>query len=180
MVTMSASTSLEPCAPAPVNSSPSKQATAIPRSSRSSSTRRQDRSLLPGNGTSSSSTTPRGTKERNSTGTSSNRSTFKKKELHPYLKAVKGEHAFKLKIDHNNVVAEITVLEGLCENIKKAPGDAIVFHMSGRNDFAAWIKGAVGDWCLARKWRKSSEMSCGDEAALVRVMEERIYKLRSQ
>ncbi len=104
-----------------------------------------------------------------------------KKELHPYLKAVKGEHAFKLKTDHNNVVAEITVLEGLCEGIKKAPGDAIVFHMSGRNDFAAWIKDAVGDWWLGSKVEKVQLKSPEEtRAALVRVMEERIYKLRSQ
>ena len=104
-----------------------------------------------------------------------------KKELHPYLKAVKGEHTFKLKTDHNNVVAEIAVLEGLCENIKKAPGDAIVFHMSGRNDFAAWIKDAVGDWWLGSKVEKV-QLKTPEEtrAALVRVMEERIYKLRNQ
>jgi hypothetical protein len=103
------------------------------------------------------------------------------KELHPYLKAVKDEQVFKLKTDHGMVVAEVMMLEGLCENLKKAPGDAIVFHMNGRNDFAAWIKDAVGDWWLGSKVEKV-QMKTPEETrtALVRVMEERIFKLRNQ
>ncbi len=102
-------------------------------------------------------------------------------EPHPYLKAVKGGQSFQLKTDHGSVVAEIAMLEGLCENLKKAPGDAIAFHMSGRNDFAAWIKDAVGDWWLGSKVEKV-QLKTPEEtrAELVRVMEERIYRLRKQ
>ncbi|MFZ2456461.1 MAG: hypothetical protein WAX07_08290 [Candidatus Altiarchaeia archaeon] len=103
------------------------------------------------------------------------------RELHPYLKAVKNEQAFKFKTDHSQVVAEVLMLEGLCENIKKAPGDAILFHMNGRNDFAAWIKDAVGDWWLGSKVEKVQAKTPEEtRTALVRVMEERIYKLRNQ
>jgi DNA-binding Xre family transcriptional regulator len=104
-----------------------------------------------------------------------------KKELHPYLKAVKQEQVFKLKTSHGQVVAEVMMLEGLCESLKKAPGDAIVFHMNGRNDFAAWIKDSIGDWWLGSKVEKVELKAPEDTRnALVRVMEERIYKLRNQ
>jgi len=93
---------------------------------------------------------------------------------------VKQDHAFRLKTDHGQVIAEISMLEGLCESLKKSPSEAIVFHMSGRNDFATWIKDAVGDWWLGSKVEKV-QLKTPEETrnALVRVMEERIYKLRN-
>lgn len=104
-----------------------------------------------------------------------------KRELHPYLKEVNGGKSFQLKTDHGNVVAEVAMLEGLCENLRKAPGDAIVFHMSGRNDFATWIKDAVGDWWLGSKVEKVRLKSPEEtRSELIGIMEERIYRLKKQ
>lgn len=63
---------------------------------------------------------------------------------HPYLKSVDIENAFKLKRDHDEVIAEVLTLEALRSAIERAPDNVISFHLNGRNDFANWIQGAIG------------------------------------
>ncbi len=104
-----------------------------------------------------------------------------RKEAHPYLRKVKDEHVFRLKTDHTNVIAEIMLIEGLCEELKKAPDQAIAFHMAGRNDFASWVKDCVGDWYLGSRMEKVSLVDpASTKANLIKVLEDRIYKLKSR
>lgn len=103
-----------------------------------------------------------------------------RRDDHPYLKSVKDEHSFKLKTDHGSVFAEVLMLEGLSAEIKKAPDEAIVFHMKGRNDFASWVKDCVGDWWLGSRMEK---IELSDPAVtkfrLVKTLDERINKLKT-
>ena len=106
---------------------------------------------------------------------------FERKEAHPYLRKVKDEHVFRLKTDHTNVIAEVMLIEGLCEELKKAPDQAIAFHMTGRNDFASWVKDCVGDWYLgSRIERVALADPASTKANLIKVLEDRIYKLKSR
>ncbi|HEX55464.1 MAG: hypothetical protein DRO94_02105 [Candidatus Altiarchaeales archaeon] len=65
-------------------------------------------------------------------------------EIKNYLRPVESENSFKLKRDHDVVIAEIHDIEGLRNAIEIVPGDVIAFHMDNRNDFAAWIESIVG------------------------------------
>jgi len=104
----------------------------------------------------------------------------KKSDNHPYLKKVKSENAFKLKTDHNNVIAEVLLLEGLRDELKKAPDEAVVFHMNGRNDFSSWIKDSIGDWWLGSRIEKlDASDASATKASLIKLLDERISKLKA-
>ena len=60
-----------------------------------------------------------------------------------FLLPVSPDKSFKLKSDHDQVLAEIHSLEGLLSALEAAPAEALVFHTAGRNDFATWIRDAV-------------------------------------
>lgn len=64
------------------------------------------------------------------------------------MRSVGGHESFKLKRDHHVVVAEIFSLEGLRDAIREAPDEAILFHLSGKNDYAAWIGNVLGSKTL--------------------------------
>ena len=105
---------------------------------------------------------------------------FEKNEVHPYLRSVKDEHVFQLKTTHNSTIAEIRVIEGLRDCLRGAPDEAIVFHMTGKNDFASWVKDCVGDWWLGSRIEKV-ELSepAATRAQLVRTLDDRIARLRA-
>jgi hypothetical protein len=69
---------------------------------------------------------------------------------HPFLRKVKLENKFILKSGHDTVLSEIQHLEELAESLAKSPAEAVAFHTREGNDFAAWVKGAVGDTELAQ------------------------------
>ncbi len=69
---------------------------------------------------------------------------------HPYLRSVDIEDAFKLKRDHEEVIAEVLTLDALRNAIEKAPDSVISFHLDGRNDFADWILGVIGCTALSK------------------------------
>jgi len=103
-----------------------------------------------------------------------------KNNEHPYLEKVKDEKAFKLKTDHSNVIAEVMLLEGLRDELRKAPDEAVVFHMSGRNDFANWIKDSIGDWWLGSRIEKVQLSDpAATKASIVKILDERIGKLKA-
>jgi hypothetical protein len=105
---------------------------------------------------------------------------FEKNGLHPYLRRVKDEHSFKLKTNHNSTIAEIHVIEGLRDCLRGAPDEAIVFHMTGRNDFASWVKDCVGDWWLGSRIEKVELADpATTRAHLVRALDDRIARLRA-
>ncbi|MFZ2456218.1 MAG: hypothetical protein WAX07_07060 [Candidatus Altiarchaeia archaeon] len=60
------------------------------------------------------------------------------------MRSVEGHESFKLKRDHHSIVAEIFDLAGLRDAIREAPDEAILFHLSGRNDYAAWVGNVLG------------------------------------
>jgi hypothetical protein len=60
------------------------------------------------------------------------------------MRSVEAPESFKLKRDHHSIVAEIFDLEGLRDAIREAPDEAILFHLSGKNDYAAWIGNVLG------------------------------------
>jgi hypothetical protein len=64
------------------------------------------------------------------------------------MRSVDDSRSFKLKSDHHRVVAEVFDLEGLRDAISDAPDEAIVFHLSGKNDYAAWIGAVLGSKTL--------------------------------
>lgn len=67
-----------------------------------------------------------------------------------YLRSVDPERAFTLKNGSGEVVDEIMDLEGLRNALSSAPGDAILFHMDNRNDFAAWVGDVISCGSLSR------------------------------
>jgi hypothetical protein len=70
--------------------------------------------------------------------------------------------------------------ETLCSELKKAPDEAIVFHLSRGNDFASWVKASVGDWYLGSKIEKVNFQNPSvARAEIVRLLEERTTKLRN-
>lgn len=64
------------------------------------------------------------------------------------MRSVKDHESFKLKRDHQSVVAEIYDLAGLRDAIREAPDEAILFHLSGKNDYAEWIGAVLGSKTL--------------------------------
>jgi len=64
------------------------------------------------------------------------------------MRSVEGHESFKLKRDHHSIVAEIFDLTGLRDAIREAPDEAIIFHLSGKNDYAAWIGNVLGSKTL--------------------------------
>jgi hypothetical protein len=64
------------------------------------------------------------------------------------MRSVGDHESFKLKRDHHSVVAEIFDLAGLRDAIREAPDDAILFHLSGKNDYAEWIGSVLGSKTL--------------------------------
>jgi hypothetical protein len=64
------------------------------------------------------------------------------------MRSVEGHESFKLKCDHHSVVAEVFDLAGLRDAIREAPGEAILFHLSGKNDYASWIGNVLGSKTL--------------------------------
>ena len=104
----------------------------------------------------------------------------KRREDHPYLAPVNPTSSFKLKTDHGNVVAEVMALEALCSELKRAPDEAVIFHMSRGNDFSAWVKDAIGDWYLGSRIEKVNfENPAIARSQIVQLLEERINKLRN-
>jgi hypothetical protein len=69
---------------------------------------------------------------------------------HPYLRPVDIVDSFKLKRDHEEVIAEVLTLEALRNAIQGIPDSVISFHLDGRNDFAKWIQKAIGCNTLSR------------------------------
>jgi hypothetical protein len=115
-----------------------------------------------------------------STGTYNFKFSDKKAEDHPYLAPVKTGCAFKLKTGHDNTIAEIAMLETLCAELKRAPDEAIVFHLSRGNDFASWVKASVGDWYLGSRIEKVNFQNPSvARAEIVRLLEDRTTKLRN-
>lgn len=104
----------------------------------------------------------------------------RRNELHPYLSCVKPNASFKIKTDHGNIIGEASTLGELCNQLKTAPDEAIIFHMRRGNDFAAWVKGAVGDWYLGTKIEKINfQNPAVARSEIVRLLEERITKLQN-
>jgi hypothetical protein len=64
------------------------------------------------------------------------------------MRSVKGDESFKFKRDHHTVDAEIFDLAGLRDAIQNAPDEAILFHLSGKNDYAEWIGNVLGSKTL--------------------------------
>lgn len=79
-------------------------------------------------------------------------------KMHPHLKKVsKSENSFKLKRNHDDVIAELHSLEDLFKALERAPHKAINFHLrDGRNDFATWVEEVFGNEVLSEKLRKVS------------------------
>jgi hypothetical protein len=71
---------------------------------------------------------------------------------HPYLRKVSAESKFYLKSGHDSVISEVIMLEELAEKLASSPAEAVSFHTrDDGNDFAAWVRHAVGDAELADK-----------------------------
>ena len=64
------------------------------------------------------------------------------------MRSVETHESFKLKRDHHSVIAEVRDLQGLKAAIREAPDEAVLFHLQGRNDYAAWIGGVIGSSAL--------------------------------
>ncbi len=64
------------------------------------------------------------------------------------MRSVENHESFKLKRNHHSVVAEIFDLAGLRDAIRDAPDEALLFHLDGRNDYAAWIGAVIGSRTL--------------------------------
>ncbi|MBN2014680.1 MAG: hypothetical protein JW778_05825 [Candidatus Altiarchaeota archaeon] len=75
-------------------------------------------------------------------------------QQHPYLRPVDLEASFKLKNDHDDVIVEILTLTALKTAIEGVPDTSLIFHMDGRNDFAAWINDVVGCKALSMEFAK--------------------------
>lgn len=64
------------------------------------------------------------------------------------MRSVEMHESFKLKKDHHVVLAEVRDIRGLREAIREAPDEAVLFHLDGRNDYAAWIGNVLGSRVL--------------------------------
>ena len=60
-----------------------------------------------------------------------------------YFRKVKPRQSFKLKKNPQELISEILSLEDLLKALERAPPEAIVFHLQGRNDFADWVEKAA-------------------------------------
>ncbi len=104
----------------------------------------------------------------------------KKTCIHPYLRRVSDEKAFRLKGNHDEVLAECFFLEELKEAIEKAPEGAILFHLDGRNDFATWVRESLGDLKLTEDLQYVRPSRTPDvKSELVEVLNSRIRVLKS-
>lgn len=63
---------------------------------------------------------------------------------HTYLKPVGSGDSFILKVDHNQVMGEVSSLAELRDVLAEVSTDVIAFHMDNRNDFASWVNEAIG------------------------------------
>lgn len=99
---------------------------------------------------------------------------------HPHLRRVHHDYGFKLKKNDHEIIDECFLLEELKEAIEEAPEEAVLHHLNGRNDFAAWVREIIGDRELSGDLeliRPSREMDV--KAKLVHVLESRIKSLKS-
>jgi hypothetical protein len=71
--------------------------------------------------------------------------------IHPLLSEVEDWHAFNLKTAEDNVVCACRSLTHLFNALFKSGPEAVAFHTSRGNDFAAWIEDVVGDRLLAER-----------------------------
>jgi len=62
--------------------------------------------------------------------------------------------SFKFKKDHYNVITEVRDIRSLRDAIRDAPDEAILFHLDGRNDYAAWIGNVIGSRSLQEEVSK--------------------------
>lgn len=69
---------------------------------------------------------------------------------HPYLRSVGIEDSFKLKRNHDEIIAEVLNLDALRNAIEGVPDTVISFHLDGRNDFANWVRDAIGSNALSK------------------------------
>jgi hypothetical protein len=99
---------------------------------------------------------------------------------HPYLKAVSNEESFKLKLDHNEVISEIFLLEDLAEAIETSPDQAIEFHTRDVNDFANWVKYSIGDRLLADAIEEIKGEPKDVKRQLAETIKPRIMQLKRQ
>ena len=84
-----------------------------------------------------------------------------------------------LKSNHNQLLAEITLLEDLANELKNAPDEAINFHLSDGNDFAQWIGSVLGDKKLAKQVTEIEvEEGQAPKDQLVSLIELRIQQLK--
>lgn len=103
----------------------------------------------------------------------------KRNYTHPYLQPVEKDYSFKFKKDHWTTIAEILFLEELYNKIGQVPQEAIVFHMERQNDFANWIRNAVGDpWLAENLERIQLKEPEQTRAELIRVLGHRIRLLK--
>jgi hypothetical protein len=98
---------------------------------------------------------------------------------HPYLRKVNSDKKFYLKAGHDKVVSEVLLMEDLAETLANSPADVISFHTREGNDFAVWIKDAVGDTELADRLSKM-DVGNPDEAKgkMVSAIRERVDTLK--
>lgn len=75
-------------------------------------------------------------------------------EQHPYLRPVGLEDSFKLKNDHDEIIVEILTLDALKTAIDGVSDTSLIFHLDGRNDFAAWIENVIGCRALSKEFAK--------------------------
>jgi hypothetical protein len=99
--------------------------------------------------------------------------------IHPYLRRVGSGQSFKLKRNHDEVVSDCLFLEELRDAIGKAPLESILFHLDGRNDFAAWVNEVVGDLELGRDLEYIKPSNTVDlRSGLLHVLNSRIKDLK--
>jgi hypothetical protein len=104
----------------------------------------------------------------------------KKTCTHPYLRRVDNEKSFRLKRNHDEVLAECFFLEELKDAIEKAPEDAILFHLDDRNDFAIWARESLGDLKLTEDLQYVRPSRTKDvRSELINVLDSRIRLLKS-
>lgn len=99
---------------------------------------------------------------------------------HPYLRKVGEGESFKLKEDHDKVIAEIRLLEELAEAINSVPDSSIAFHIREGNDFARWIRNCVGDSLLADALEEVRGNPGEVRGLLAETIGSRISQLRGQ
>jgi hypothetical protein len=70
------------------------------------------------------------------------------------LRKVSQDKSFHLKTDHDKVVSEVLLLEDLARALESSTAETVSFHMQRGNDFATWVKDAVGDTELSTRISK--------------------------